>query len=119
MDPSDPPADPTHAGATSDGLADTATASAGSGPQVSPVRVRGPAIAAGTKVGRYVIAEQLGAGGMGTVYAARDPELGRRVAIKLLHPHLGELQARLLREGQAIARLRHPNVVAIHDVGTH
>jgi serine/threonine protein kinase len=56
---------------------------------------------------------------MGSVYAAKDPELGRRVAIKLLHPHLADMQVRLLREGQAIARLRHPNVVTIHDIGTH
>jgi len=53
------------------------------------------------------------------VYRARDPELGRDLAIKVLHPHLADQRARLLREGQAIARLKHPNVVTIHDVGTH
>src|SRR4051794_12785308 len=104
-------------GVTSDPLAATAPASESS--TVGASTVRGPQLAAGTQVGRYVILEPLGSGGMGSVYAAKDPELGRRVAIKLLHPHLADMQARLLREGQAIARLRHPNVVTIHDVGTH
>src|SRR3712207_379466 len=57
---------------------------------------------------------------MGVVYAAHDPELDRRVALKLLRPegrHLEELRRRLLREAQALARLSHPNVVAVHDVG--
>jgi len=61
---------------------------------------------------------------MGEVYAAYDPELDRKVAVKLLHvsagvgPALGEQKARLLREAQAIARLSHPNVVVVHDVGS-
>ena len=68
---------------------------------------------------------QLGAGGMGVVYAAYDPELDRKVAVKLLHPRLagsveGErARGRLLREAQALARLSHPNVVAVYDVGTY
>ncbi|MBZ0232555.1 MAG: serine/threonine protein kinase, partial [Deltaproteobacteria bacterium] len=56
---------------------------------------------------------------MGVVVLARDPELDRKVAIKLLHRSLGGQQARLLREGQAVARLRHPNVVTVYDVGRH
>jgi eukaryotic-like serine/threonine-protein kinase len=68
-----------------------------------------------TQVGRYLILDRIGSGGMGDVYAARDPELDRRVAIKLLRsPRSG---ARLLREARALARLAHPNVVAVHDVG--
>ena len=77
----------------------------------------------GTTIGRYLITERLGAGGMGVVYAAYDPELDRKVAIKLLHAEswssdstLG--RARLLREAQAMARLSHPNVIAVFDVGT-
>ena len=77
----------------------------------------------GTSLGRYVILERRGAGGMGIVYAAYDPELDRRVALKLLRrasgghePH--QWRARLLREAQAVARLAHPNVIAVHDVGT-
>src|SRR5690606_37225824 len=64
-----------------------------------------------------------GEGGMGIVYAAYDPELDRKVAIKLLHPRSArarrsdDVRARLLREAQALARLSHPNVVAVHDVG--
>ena len=77
-----------------------------------------PTLTRGTLVDRYVVVDQLGAGGMGVVYAAYDPELDRRVAIKLLHPSLlGEGRSRLMREAQAIARLAHPNVVAVHDVG--
>ncbi len=77
------------------------------------------------RIGRFTVLEQLGAGGMGLVCAAIDPELGRKVAIKLLSPRLAvpnksELaHARLLREAQAMARLAHPNVVTVHEVGTH
>jgi tetratricopeptide (TPR) repeat protein len=77
----------------------------------------------GSALGRYLILELLGAGGMGVVYAAWDPTLQRRVAVKLLRrraseARVAELQARLLREAQAMARLNHPHVIAVHDVGT-
>ncbi len=73
-----------------------------------------------TRIGRFVLVEALGAGGMGIVYSAHDPRLERRIALKLVKPELvGTLkdEARLLREAQAMARLSHPNVVQIHDVG--
>jgi eukaryotic-like serine/threonine-protein kinase len=78
----------------------------------------------GEQVGRYLILERVGQGGMGIVYAAWDPALGRRVAIKLLRTDkqhaegrtLG--QARLLREAQAMARVSHPHVIPVFDVGT-
>src|SRR5215217_453854 len=79
----------------------------------------------GMKVGRYVLLEPVGLGGMGVVFAARDPELDRKVALKLLRADLtrgegsAEAKARLGREAQALARLSHPNVVAVHDVGEH
>ena len=68
-------------------------------------------------VGRYHITGVLGEGGMGVVYEARDPELDRRLAIKLLRDDTQT--ARLVREARALAQLQHPNVVAIHDVGEH
>jgi tetratricopeptide (TPR) repeat protein len=70
---------------------------------------------------RYVIERRLGAGAMGVVYVARDPELDRQVAIKLIKAEVADeaLRVRLYREAQALARVAHPNVVAIHDVGTH
>jgi tetratricopeptide (TPR) repeat protein/predicted Ser/Thr protein kinase len=72
----------------------------------------------GTRVGRYLIEREIGAGGMGVVYAARDPELDRVVALKLVR---GDSSAgtptRLRREAQAMAQLVHPNVVAVYDVG--
>jgi tetratricopeptide (TPR) repeat protein len=71
----------------------------------------------GTTVGRYVILDPLGKGGMGVVYRAFDPELDRRVAIKLLHAGSAS-DAWLVREAHALARLSHPNVVAVYDVGT-
>jgi tetratricopeptide (TPR) repeat protein/predicted Ser/Thr protein kinase len=74
----------------------------------------------GATVGRYVVLSRVGAGGMGVVYAAYDPELDRRVALKILMPRGGDrtaARARLLREAQALARLSHPNVVAVHDAG--
>jgi tetratricopeptide (TPR) repeat protein len=68
--------------------------------------------------GRFVVTSELGAGAMGTVYAADDPQLGRTVAVKVLRPGLGATATpRLLREAQALASVAHPNVVAIHDVG--
>jgi tetratricopeptide (TPR) repeat protein len=77
----------------------------------------------GTLVGRYLVLERLGAGGMGVVYSAYDPELDRRVALKLLRvAALGldaeEGRAHLLREAQAMARVSHPHVVSVFDVGT-
>jgi serine/threonine-protein kinase len=75
-------------------------------------------LAPGEKVGRYVLLEELGVGGMGVVYTAYDPELDRRVALKLLRTagH-EEARARLYREAQTLAKLAHPNVVGVHDVG--
>ena len=77
-------------------------------------------IPAGTKLGRYEIRSQLGAGGMGEVYLAQDTQLGRRVAIKFLPlDSVADEQAnrRLLREARAAATLDHPNICAIHEVG--
>jgi eukaryotic-like serine/threonine-protein kinase len=71
-----------------------------------------------TRFGRYVFAGEIGTGGMGVVYAAYDPELDRMVAVKLLRDGDVRLQQRLRREAQVMARLAHPNVVAIHDAGT-
>jgi tetratricopeptide (TPR) repeat protein len=76
-------------------------------------------VARGTAIGRYVALQRLGSGGMGVVWAAWDPELDREIAIKLLGRRLAGPKARdrLLREAQAMARLAHPNIVAVHDVG--
>ncbi len=79
----------------------------------------------GTELGRYVLLEPIGMGGMGMVFAAHDPELDRKVALKLLRsdwnegPGALEARARLWREAQALARLSHPHVVTVHDVGMH
>jgi serine/threonine protein kinase/tetratricopeptide (TPR) repeat protein len=97
--------------------------------------IKREALPEGTRIGRYLVLGCLGGGGGGLVYAAFDPELDRRVALKLLRP--GETgangtlpasipgasarstaQARLVREAQAMARLAHPNVTIVHDVGT-
>lgn len=88
-----------------------------------PLTTIGKTLGRGELVGRYVILDTLGRGGMGVVYLAYDPELDRKVALKLLLPGRETLndaaRARLLREAKALARLAHPNVVAIHDVGAH
>ena len=85
---------------------------------------RGEPLANGTQVGRYRVLGICGIGGMGVVYAAHDPELDRKIALKLVQPssrdfRAGTGQARLLREAKAMARLSHPNVIAVHDVGTY
>jgi serine/threonine protein kinase len=87
-------------------------------------RAESPLLQRGAPIGRYLVIELVGRGAMGDVYAAYDPELDRKVAVKLLQipdggkGDIGEQKARLLREAQAIARLSHPNVVVVHDVGS-
>jgi len=76
------------------------------------------------RVGRYVVHGKVGAGGLGVVYSAWDPELDRRVALKFVRADRrrdddGTEQRRLLREARSIAQLIHPNVVQVFDVGTH
>jgi Tol biopolymer transport system component len=73
----------------------------------------------GPVVGRYVLGDALGSGGMGVVYRARDPDLDRELAIKLVLPAIvgRRAQERLLLEARAMAKLRHPNVVPVFDVG--
>ncbi|HEY2517320.1 MAG TPA: serine/threonine-protein kinase [Polyangiaceae bacterium] len=77
----------------------------------------------GTRVGRYVIEGLIGRGAMGAVYSASDPDLARKVAVKLLRAEglsdeaRRRMRARLLREAQSMARLSHPEVITVHDVG--
>src|SRR5690242_4353132 len=80
----------------------------------APVLPRG---APGHKFGRYRLLERLGAGAMGVVWLAEDPELKRKVAIKLLKRPDASLTERLVAEARSMARVNHPNVVAVYDVG--
>ncbi|HEX8494318.1 MAG TPA: protein kinase [Pyrinomonadaceae bacterium] len=76
-------------------------------------------LAEGTRLGRYEIRSQLGVGGMGEVYLARDTSLARQVAIKILPPELAANQKRMQRfnqEAQAASSLNHPNILTIHEV---
>ena len=79
-------------------------------------------LTAGSKLGPYEILAPLGAGGMGEVYRARDPRLGREVAIKVLPASFSADADRLRRfeqEAKAAGLLNHPNITAVHDIGTH
>ncbi|HEY0133479.1 MAG TPA: serine/threonine-protein kinase, partial [Nannocystis sp.] len=119
---------PSTMGVRGEGSDDISLARTAGGSGVTYSRVS-EEIGHGQLVGRYVVLNPLGAGGMGVVYAAYDPQLDRKVALKLLHieavSRSGVTQSRidghtrLLREAQAMARLRHPNVVAVHDVGSY
>lgn len=74
----------------------------------------------GTSMGRYRILEPLGEGGMGRVYLAEDPTLGRKLAIKVLPPEFSrdaERRERLVHEARAASALNHPNILIIHDLG--
>ena len=73
------------------------------------------------RLGRYVVLREIGRGGMGVVWTAYDPKLDRKVAIKLLKRSAKRrvLRARFVREARALARINHPNIITVHDVGTH
>src|SRR6476659_9954450 len=76
----------------------------------------------GGTIGRYLVLELLGRGGMGSVYAAYDPVLERKIALKLLSDPEDDGssgRARMRREAQALAKLSHPNVTVVHDVNDH
>ncbi|HEX2570542.1 MAG TPA: serine/threonine-protein kinase [Polyangia bacterium] len=77
-----------------------------------------PTVTPSSRVGRFVLVRKLGEGGMGAVYLGYDERLDRRVAIKLLHHGAAEPE-RLVREAQALAKLSHPNVVPVYEVGEH
>lgn len=77
----------------------------------------GPAERPAVRIGRYQMLELVGSGGMGMVLAAWDPELERRVALKLVRKTSLDARERILREGQILARLSHPNIVPVFDVG--
>ena len=99
-----------------DALAKTATApdSATLEDGVAARRAAEPA-----RIGRYTIERELGAGGMGIVYAAFDPELERRVALEVLsRANTADARQRFLREARALAKLHHPNVVTVYEIGT-
>ncbi|MDX2089166.1 MAG: serine/threonine-protein kinase [Kofleriaceae bacterium] len=106
------------AAATSPRAVDTEQAATRIRPSVLGVRSSRDVLSPGDRLGRYEIVAPLGQGGMGLVYEAFDPELQRHVAIKLLHASRDpRMHAQLVREARAIARLAHPHVVAVHDVG--
>lgn len=103
-------------------LSNDAETQALSSTQKPPTVEPAPVLARGSVIGRFVVLETLGMGGMGAVYSAYDPNLDRRVAVKTLHVTTSTdptAHGRMLREAQAMARLNHPNVVNIFEVGEH
>ncbi len=87
-----------------------------------PASSAGEVLAPGTNLGRYVVLAKVGAGGMGVVYSAFDPELDRQIAIKVIRAEIlkdmERAHANLRDEARAMAQLTHPNVVRVYDVGT-
>src|SRR4051794_33828083 len=84
----------------------------------------GPGFSPGTRVAQYVVTRQVGAGAMGVVYLARDVDLDRDVALKVLRADAADhvdsrFHDRFLREARSAARLSHPNVAAVYQVGRH
>src|SRR5262249_42437792 len=90
-------------------------------PTLGGERPRGSAVLTDARWGRFRLLEKLGEGGYGDVYRAHDTQLDREVALKLLKPARVRTDSsrRLLHEGRMLARVRHPNVVAVYDVGEH
>ncbi|HEX8190378.1 MAG TPA: serine/threonine-protein kinase, partial [Pyrinomonadaceae bacterium] len=86
------------------------------GEQKTPLEV----VPGRTRLGAYRVLEKIGAGGMGTVYLAKDARLGRRVALKLLPAHFArdeELVRRFEQEARAASALNHPNIITVHEIG--
>ncbi len=111
---------------TDPAVADTASSEGGEPSPASSAAItsntgRGPrSIRQGDTLGRYEIGDQLGEGGMATVFRARDKELRRDVALKVLFPHLArrpDIVHRFHREARAAAKLEHANILRIYDVG--
>src|SRR5271170_7193976 len=101
---------------SSDPFADTAAGSAPSAPTATKRR----AVHTGDVLGRYELGDEVGEGGMATVFRARDRELRREVAIKVLFPHLArrpDVVHRFQREARAAATLEHANILRVYDVG--
>ena len=84
-----------------------------------PPALEGSTLRPGIRIQHYELIRELGSGGMGTVYLARDTRLGRRVAIKFLHTQDSELTRRFLLEARATARCSHENIVIIYEVGEY
>ena len=105
--------------ATSDTVAAETNETVASQPSLA-AQVSG--LARGDLIGRFVVLDVLGTGGMGIVYSAYDPQLDRKVALKLLRAtgaNADDARARLLREAQAMAKIDHPNVIKVHEVGMY
>ncbi len=93
---------------------DLATSMTAPASPLSIQRTQGP-----QRLGRYLLEKELGAGGMGVVHVAYDLVLERRVAIKVPHDdHCEDVRRRLVREARAMARVAHPNVVAVYEIGS-
>jgi serine/threonine protein kinase len=86
---------------------------------IAPTRIGAVNFEPGTSIHQYELIRELGSGGMGSVYLARDTRLGRRVAIKFLQQPARSLSERFLIEARATARCNHENIVVIHEVGEH
>ena len=117
------PSSPAPGAAPVDGAAAAATATVSAPPDGrTAAPAPGDVLAAGTRLGRYVVLAPLGAGGMSTVYRAEDTNLGRQVALKVLRPELARHLAanhRFAREGRTMAQLSHRHVATLFDMGEH
>src|SRR5262249_49317195 len=107
---SDPAVDDTLSADAARGSAPSVDAASGSAPRVSLAALTHEAVR-GQSIGLFLVLDVLGAGGMGVVYSGYDPDLDRKVAIKVLRTDAGgeDRRTRLLREAQAMARINHPN----------
>ena len=94
---------------------DDATRAVAAPPELLP-QPAAPQVTPGSLLDRYPVIEEIGRGGMGVVLRAYDPKLQREVALKVVRTASADAEARLVREAQAMARLSHPNVVAVYDV---
>jgi eukaryotic-like serine/threonine-protein kinase len=124
-EPNDAAATPPRERRIAEGLAETAVATVSRTADDIPFRGSGSELPGrlppGTAVGRYIVRDFIGSGGMGAVYAAHDHSLDRHVALKLVHEarRTPAGHERLVREARALARLSHPNVVAVYEIGSH